>query len=91
MENCPPLKKKLSIFSWPQFLRSWLLLFIVTIFLLLIGQKARTSGCDWFVPLSECTSVRQKHFVIGHCPLNDFAGRLRKDKVLNEPIIVFFL
>ena len=25
-----------------------LLLFILTIFLLLIGQKARNSGCDWF-------------------------------------------
>ena len=37
----------------PQFLSDLLLLVIVTIFLLLIGQKARTSGCDWFIQLSE--------------------------------------
>ena len=26
---------------------------IVTIFLLLIGQKARNSSCDWFIQLSD--------------------------------------
>ena len=31
----------------------WLLVSIVTIFLLLIGQKARNSGCDWFIQLSD--------------------------------------
>ena len=44
---------------------------VATIFLLLISQKTRNSGCDNKVP------------VIGHCPINDFAVRLRKNKVLD--------
>ena len=32
-----------------QFLRGTLLIFIVTIFLLLIGQKTKNSGFDWFI------------------------------------------
>ena len=29
------------------------MLFIVTVFLSLIGQNARNSGCDWFIQLSD--------------------------------------
>ena len=59
--------------------------------LLLIGQKARNSGCDcnWFLQLSDKTDNRcpiTASNVIGHSPTNHFAGRLRKNRVLNEPI-----
>ena len=34
-------------------IRGWLLLFIVAIFLFLIDQNARNSGCDWLIQLSD--------------------------------------
>ena len=50
-------QEKISILFWPQFLRGRLLLFIVTIFLLLIGQNSRklciNLGSDWFIQLSD--------------------------------------
>ena len=71
-----------------------MLLFIVTVFLLLIGQKARNSGSDWFVQLSVSRCLIQ-HFVIGRRLISDFAVRLRINRVLNEPVrfeeIVFFI
>ena len=42
-------------FCFDQFLRGWLLLFVIAIFMLLICQKARNSGCDWFIKLSNIT------------------------------------
>ena len=75
---------------WPQFLRGWLLLFIMTIFFLLIDQRAQNSGYDWFIQLSD-----NRCPVIGHSPINDYAITLSKNGVLNEPIryekIVFFI
>ena len=32
------------------------------------------------------TGVQQQRFVFGHSPINDFVVRLRKNRVLNEPI-----
>ena len=32
------------------------------------------------------TGVQWQHFIVGHSPINDFAVRLRKNRVLNEPI-----
>ena len=54
----------------------------------MIGQKARSSGCDWFIQLSD-----------NRCPITAFCSdidiRLRKNRVLNEPIrfeeIVIFI
>ena len=80
---------KISIWSRPQFSEVvWLLSTIhsQTIFLLLIGQKARNLDSDWFVPLSDDKCPTTAIYYIGHCLVNDFAGRLRKNKVLNEPI-----
>ena len=37
---------------WSNFSASPTTIFIVTFFLLLIGQKDRNSGCDWFIQLS---------------------------------------
>ena len=58
--NCLAVKL-LSILFWPQFLRSWLIVYIITIFLLLIGQKARNSDCDLFIQLSD-----------NRCPITTF-------------------
>ena len=64
-------------------------------FLLLIGQKARNSGCDWFIQLSD-NGCPITPFFIGHSLINDFAARLRKNRVLIEPtrfeeIVVFVM
>ena len=72
-----------SILFWPQILRGRSLQFIVTIFLLvlLIGQKARNSRCDWFVQLSDnsilISDIVDKQF---------FAVTPRETRVLDEPI-----
>ena len=42
---------------------------ISTMFFLMNGQKAKNSGCDWFI-----------HFVIGHSPMNDLAIRLTLER-----------
>ena len=58
---------------------------ILTIFLLLIGQKAKNSGCDWCFQLSDnsCSKIAICYWTLR---LNDFAVRLRKNRVLNKPI-----
>ena len=65
--------KNSSIRFWTKFLRGCLLQFIVTICLLLIGQKARNSGSDWFIQLLDVRlrknrvlsdSIRFKEIVI---------------------------
>ena len=60
-----------SFLLWSQFLGDRLLLFISTIFLLLIGQKSRNSGCDWFIQLSD-----------SRCPTTAFSYRTLSDKVM---------
>ena len=55
-----------------------MLLFTVTAFLLLIGRKARESGCDWFIQLSD-----------NRCPIND-PVRLTKNRVLTAPYLAIF-
>ena len=59
-------------FIYNQILGGRLLLFTVTLFLLLIGQKARTRPV--MIGLFNCpiTGVRLQNFGIGHCPINDF-------------------
>ena len=47
------LKSNILIIIWTHIHRGKLLLLTVTIFLLQIGQKARNSGCDWFIQLSD--------------------------------------
>ena len=53
---------------------------MVTIFLLLIGQKARNSGFDWFIQLSDNRYQITVYFVTGHSPINDLAVRSRGKK-----------
>ena len=56
----------------------WLLLIIITIYLLLIGQKARNSSCDWFIQQSDNSCS-----ITTYSPIIAFVVRLRKI-VLNE-------
>ena len=47
------VETKISILFWREILRGRSLQFTVTIFFLLIGQKAKNLGCYWFVELSD--------------------------------------
>ena len=76
------VETKTSILFWPHFRRGRSLQFIVTIFLLLIGQKARNSRCDWFVQLFD-NSILISDIV----PINKFLlSHQGKPGVLDEPI-----
>ena len=51
---------------------------MVNIVLLVIGQKAKNSDCEWFIQLSD------NSILLLDTPINTFAVRLRKNLVLNE-------
>ena len=64
-----------------------MLLLIATILFscCLIGKKSRIASCDWFIQLSD-----NRYLIAAFCyrrlPIDDFAVRFRKNRLLNEPI-----
>ena len=67
-------------------MRGWFLLFIyIFINYFIVAdwlESPEFTGYDfqWFIQLFI------QHFVIGHCRKNYFAVRLRKNRILNEPM-----
>ena len=53
-------------------------------FLLLIGQKAKNSGCDWFIQLSNnrCPVTAFCYWTLS----NKLFYQMKENRVLNEPI-----
>ena len=58
---------------------------LLKLFIVTISIIVRKPGMQVRIGLFDCP-ITGVHFVIGHCSINDFAVRLRKNGMSNEPI-----